>query len=497
MKKASLLFTVLFVFLAFASAQTNYSVKTLESMRKEAFKYRKDIPKDILKALKKNSKDVVLHGDWVIDNHQIKDYNGKTLVGEHLAEASMIADNLFLIYDHRDGVYCQGVSTKDNRLIVPCTYDNITPNYKFDLLICTKNVNGTYSYDIYNFDGKKLVTLNTDGKQHTYDIDCNLSNYVLSFKNPNGENYSYSFYYTNGEKAFRDLVCKGAAVYNDSVSYKDLNDNSFTEPLIKNSSEKISLRYHSERDLNENDNMMAANNFWFKQGVELLNAQKTKEALFCFNYFNTFEESNTLFQQASIPHLYAFTFTSTCLEMLGKYDDFNMHFANLKSIDAMFKFPYLTVDKKNNIEYNGLYSYAYNDSAIASIKSMIETLNTLQNTNVKNYAAMLQEKQEKSQLLGNILSGVLLGVAAGVAAGATSSNRNNNVSSSAYTPAAGVSSSSSSGHDNSARRAELERKISETEERLAKQQAEGLSSASINSTQSLLNTYREELNNLK
>lgn len=270
--------------------------KELAREMKASYKYRKDIPKEVLELTKKwPDKYGVLHSDW------IENLNGKSidLKGNEILpwldykQLELCCDTFFVATtsDGKKGVY----GKHDQRTIVPDTNDEVDFSWTA-LSGCIigkskKDSGGAQLCFVYTNKGQMLDFLEMATAIGTVYYPKNKLINVI-WKDVTGV-FQKRLYWTNGKRASKDNLPKGKiSLGADGYSYKAEGDTVATKiPYINAEGEQPLLQVMTKAEMLDRDSKDFEQNAWKKLATKYETEKKYDELAFCMDFMNRHEMS--------------------------------------------------------------------------------------------------------------------------------------------------------------------------------------------------------------
>ena len=289
--------------------------KALAREMKSSYKYRKDIPKEVLELTKKwPDKFGVLHSDWIENlNGKSIDLQGNEILSYvNYVNLELCCDTFFVATnaEGKKGVY----GKKEQGCIISPIYDEIDFSWTA-LSGCIIAKHKSKSNDnndvctVYTNNGVKLDFMElTPAVGTVYYPKNNLINVI--WKDLTGV-YQKRLYWTNGKQAMEGELPKGKiSLGADGYSYTAEGDTVPTKiPYINTEGEHPKLQVMTKAEMIERDAKDFKNNAWMKLATNFMREKRYEELGFCMDFMSRHEMSVLRCNESEPPFMcYAYGF---------------------------------------------------------------------------------------------------------------------------------------------------------------------------------------------
>lgn len=294
------------------------------SLRKEmkaAYKYRTDIPKDVLAMTKKwPDKFGIPHSDWIenLNGHSIDLQGREILSWLDYVQLELCCDTFFVatMADGKKGVY--GRSSEQS--IVPYIYDEIDFSWTAlsGTIVAKMNTAGGTLFNIYTTTGQRL-----DFQKATTEAG------VFYYASPNIIDVIWrdetnalrqSLYWPNGKPAFEeDLPGVKITFASDGFKYTPQGDSTAViKYYINTDEERPRLQVLTKNEMISRDKESYTNNVWKQMAVKFMEQKRYSDIAFCMDFINR-HELKALRSQESEPNFECYTMGLYAYTMAGNY----------------------------------------------------------------------------------------------------------------------------------------------------------------------------------
>lgn len=471
MKTRHLRFTtlllLLFLSLPHISAQRRGNVaKAYERERKEeikflknAYRYRSDIPKWVLKMTKKWPDKVgILHGNWIENRggKSVTIYGGELFPNYDYVGLQQFCDSLWVMKG-RNGKLA--VVTGSGRPITDFSYGDIRFWYADDgILECKENKYSDAGItDLYTIEGN-LVLSKENTKINSIRPFPAEGLYLIDYTDDAGTHSEWI--YANGQRLIdnvekwipNDCYLDEKSLSEDTLIVKRKGDRAVVHRIVKKKpTEDCSFTdYHAlTAQESEADMQSYVSNKWIMLYNRYEQKKDYKSALFCMAFWRKYE-LQTLRRRTSLPDMHSFYTVINCLMNMHDYQDV------LDLLSSPF-------NKRRNIQgFPWDYSFSATDNCFFVHTDGLNAEQAQQKTawaqDVSNtyHAAnrLRQEQIQRQNAIAGAIAGALLGVTSSIVSNTGRSPAKTTPARSGVAPTAGknsaaVSSSSASSSSSS------------------------------------------------
>lgn len=408
-------------------------IKHIEKMRKQAYKYRTDISKEVLNVAKKHRG--IIYGDWIAGEGKAWDLEGNEMFPElGFSQVGRFNDSLYMMKKRAYEKDSWGIVNKEGKIVIPFEYGDFSDfdiNYGIIYAVTGSGYRGEGTIAVYTLDGACLFKLSARPTSDYLMYNPQYNIFMLEQywgKEVEGNYLTYA-YYTDGNLITKEPIHASAS--NLNITSTTITANNGKE--VVSWSPRHDIPTFMRIDIDACDAYYHAHNKWYEMFVDYFAKGDYKSALFCATYFKDFEAPVLRHVNPTDPE---YVMSIGMLECMYQLKDYN-------TLHSIFTFPRIL---EYALKEDGTY-VGYGSKEIC--QKYLEPLNNLRKNSIAAYNRKLEQRQRTAEIFAGIFAGVVSSISRPQYSGGRASTVTGSTVSPSNTGGSVTSSSSSSSSSSS------------------------------------------------